>query len=89
MHDEKTHEPVIVIQQGNPELAETAFQKKPGSLRKDLGSIVFLTYMYFLYTIPFGMDRSMPLILSGRKLPYEMQGTFCLACLPYSMKILW
>jgi hypothetical protein len=79
----KTHDCLTSLEDGGK-----ANESKT-SLQKDLGTIIFLIYMYFLQTIPFGMDRSMPLVLSGKNASYDAQGTFGLSYLPYSLKILW
>jgi PAT family acetyl-CoA transporter-like MFS transporter 1 len=59
------------------------------SVKKDLKTIIFLIFIYFLQAIPLGLDRSIPMILSSRNITYDSQGTFSLAFWPFSMKLLW
>jgi hypothetical protein len=58
-------------------------------VKKDLDTIVFLIFVYFLQAIPLGLDRSIPMILGSRKITYGSQGTFSLAFWPFSVKLLW
>jgi hypothetical protein len=64
-------------------------QKETTTQNKEYNTFLFLIYMYFLQAIPFGFDQSLPLIFSGKSVPYDWQGTFTLAQLPYSLKLLW
>jgi PAT family acetyl-CoA transporter-like MFS transporter 1 len=63
--------------------------KTKPSLRKDLGTIVFLIFLYFLQAVPFALSRAMSLILGSRSVTYGAQGTFSFVAWPLSLKILW
>ena len=58
-------------------------------IRRDLGTIVFLIFCYFLQMIPLGLNRSISLILGSRNATYGAQGTFSFVSWPYSLKIIW
>ena len=62
----------------NAETENKSVKDKPKkiSIRKDLRTIVFLMYMYFLQGIPLGLSAAIPLILSSRKIGFSVQGTF-------------
>jgi hypothetical protein len=79
---EETKEAVVA---SNTNLEQT----KHGSIRKDLSTISFLMYMYFLQGIVLGLASAVPLILGSRKVSYSAQGTFSFANWPFSMKLLW
>jgi PAT family acetyl-CoA transporter-like MFS transporter 1 len=57
--------------------------------KKDILSICFLTFLYFLQGVPLGLTGSIPFILSSRKVSYVDQGTFSFAFWPFSLKVLW
>jgi PAT family acetyl-CoA transporter-like MFS transporter 1 len=57
--------------------------------KKDIYSICFLTFLYFLQGVPLGLTGSVPFILSSRKVSYVNQGTFSFAFWPFSLKVLW
>jgi PAT family acetyl-CoA transporter-like MFS transporter 1 len=63
--------------------------KVKSSIRKDLGTIVFLIFLYFLQAIPLGLNRSISLILGSRSVTYGAQGTFSFVSWPFSLKIFW
>jgi hypothetical protein len=56
---------------------------------EDLANICFLLFLYVLQGIPAGLQISIPLILSSRKVSYADQGTFSFASWPISLKLLW
>lgn len=62
---------------------ERSEEKKKTSIVRDLRTILFLIFIYFLQAIPLGLDRSIPLIMSSRGVNYSDQGTFSLAFWPY------
>jgi PAT family acetyl-CoA transporter-like MFS transporter 1 len=62
---------------------------KKADIRKDLKTIIFLMYMYFLQGIPLGLAGAIPLILGARKVGFSAQGTFSFAFWPFSIKLLW
>jgi PAT family acetyl-CoA transporter-like MFS transporter 1 len=76
----KTHNEADSQQVGAP---------KKSSIRKDIRTIVFLMYMYFLQGIPLGLNGAIPLILGARKVGFSGQGTFSFAFWPFSIKLLW
>jgi hypothetical protein len=74
---------------GNATDPSTATATKRGSIRKDLRTIGFLMYMYFLQGIVLGLCGAVPLILGARKIGFAAQGTFSFASWPFSIKLLW
>jgi PAT family acetyl-CoA transporter-like MFS transporter 1 len=67
---------------------ESAVHQK-GDYRKDLGTIIFLMYLYFLQGIPLGLTGAIPLILGARKVGFSAQGTFSLSSWPFAVKLFW
>jgi hypothetical protein len=59
------------------------------SIRKDLSTIIFITYLYLLQGIVLGLVNVVPLILGKREVGYSEQGTFSFALWPLSIKLLW
>jgi hypothetical protein len=59
------------------------------SLRKDLRTVIFITYLYFLQGIVLGLVNVIPLILGERAVGFSEQGTFSFAQWPLSIKLLW
>lgn len=59
------------------------------TIKKDLGNIVFLIFLYFLQGIPLGLTGSLPFILGSRNVSYADQGTFSFAFWPFALKLLW
>lgn len=77
----------------SPEKTEIKIEAKKttkfSGIRKDMKTIIFLIYLYFLQGIPLGLAASIPYILSARKMSYGDQGTFSFALWPFSFKLLW
>ena len=63
--------------------------KNISNIKKDIGKILFLIYLYFLQGIPIGLGVSVPFFLSSRAVSYSEQGTFSFASWPFSIKLLW
>jgi hypothetical protein len=63
--------------------------KEKTGIRKDLKTILFLLYLYFLQGIPIGLATSIPFLLTSRSVSYADQGTFSFALWPFSIKLLW
>ena len=63
--------------------------KNKTGIRKDLKTISFLMYLYFLQGIPIGLAMSIPFLLTSRSVSYADQGTFSFAVWPFSIKLLW
>lgn len=80
LNDSKAEPDVEIIQH---ELIDVS------NLRKDIGKIIFLVYLYFLQGIPIGLGVSVPYILSSRAVSYSEQGTFSFSGWPFSLKLLW
>ena len=59
------------------------------NFRKDLSTIFFLMYMYFLQGTILGLSGAIPFILGTRKVSYTAQGTFSFAHWPFSIKLIW
>jgi hypothetical protein len=57
--------------------------------KKDLTSIIFLIYLYFLQGIPLGLAGSLPAIMASRKVSYSDLGTFSFVFWPFSIKLIW
>jgi hypothetical protein len=64
-------------------------KRKDVSIRKDLDTILFITYLYFLQGVVFGLSSVVPLILGEREVGYSEQGTFSFANWPFSIKLVW
>ena len=45
-------------------------------MNKDFLNVIFLTFLYFLQSVPLGLIGSLPYILSARSVSYAEQGFF-------------
>jgi hypothetical protein len=79
----------LVLVKNNNVNSDGVGRKAKPNIRKDLGTIAFLIFLYFQQAITLGLNRSLPLILSARNVTYGAQGTFSFAAWPFSLKILW
>ena len=61
---------------------------RPG-LRKELGNILLLLFLYVLQGIPLGLAGSIPLIMQSKNVSYRDQAFFSFVFWPFSLKLLW
>ncbi|CAL8372982.1 acetyl-coenzyme A transporter 1 [Gadus morhua] len=61
---------------------------RPG-LRKELGNILLLLFLYVLQGIPLGLAGSIPLIMQSKSVSYKDQAFFSFVFWPFSLKLLW
>ena len=61
---------------------------RPG-LRKELGNVLLLLFLYVLQGIPLGLAGSIPLIMQSKSVSYKDQAFFSFVFWPFSLKLLW
>ena len=59
------------------------------NVRKDLGNILLLLFLYILQGIPLGLTAAIPMILQNYHVSYTDQAKFSFAYWPFSVKLLW
>lgn len=64
------------------------FIAQPG-IRKELGNVSLLLFLYVLQGIPLGLAGSIPLIMQSKSVSYKDQAFFSFVFWPFSLKLLW
>jgi len=59
------------------------------NVKKDLGNVLLLLFLYVLQGIPLGLIAAVPMILQNRHVSYAEQAKFSFAYWPFSLKLLW
>lgn len=63
--------------------------KTHNSIRKELGNVSLLLFLYVLQGIPLGLAGSIPLIMQSKNVSYKDQAYFSFVFWPFSLKLLW
>lgn len=61
---------------------------RPG-IRRELGNVLLLLFLYVLQGIPLGLAGSIPLILQSKTVSYKDQAFFSFVFWPFSLKLFW
>uniref|UniRef100_UPI003AAF5D58 acetyl-coenzyme A transporter 1 n=1 Tax=Centroberyx gerrardi TaxID=166262 RepID=UPI003AAF5D58 len=61
---------------------------RPG-IRRELGNVSLLLFLYVLQGIPLGLAGSIPLIMQSKSVSYKDQAFFSFVFWPFSLKLLW